>query len=87
MKFIVFRCSRSPDYFVVTDDAHLKGVSAAVRPGDGELERVGEFPEMGEERVAFNEALAKDAIKRQGWYRFESKTYDPVATSPGTMPG
>jgi hypothetical protein len=42
---------------------------------------------MGKDRAAFNEMIAKDAIKTQGYYRFEAKTWDPVAQTPGTLPG
>ena len=87
MKFIVFRCKKAPDYFVVTDEAHLGSLPGGVCPGGGELEKVGEYPELGESRVAFNEAIAKNSIASQGFYRFEAKTFDPVAVSPGTMPG
>ncbi|NIV75631.1 MAG: hypothetical protein GWN37_12555 [Gammaproteobacteria bacterium] len=87
MKFVVFRCTKDRDYFVVTDEPHAAGLKGDLCPSGGELERLGEFAEMGERRVAFNEALAKDAIKRQGYYRFEAKTFDPVAQAPGTMPG
>jgi hypothetical protein len=45
------------------------------------------FDEMGKDRAAFNEMIAKDAIKTQGYYRFEAKTWDPVAQTPGTLPG
>lgn len=86
MTFLVYRCTADPDYFVITDPEHKDKVSAGACPGQGELEEVGEFPELGEERVAFNEAIAKDAIKNQGFYRIESKTFDPVAQAPGTMP-
>ncbi len=86
MKFLVFRCKSDPDYFLITDQDHKAKVSGALCPDGGDLQLVGEFPELGEGRVAFNEKIAKDAIKTQGYYRVESKTFDPVATSPGTMP-
>ncbi len=87
MKFVVFRCTKDRDYFVVTDQSHAGELKGNLCPSGGELERIGEYDEMGEARVAFNEVLAKDAIKRQGYYRFEAKTFDPVAQTPGTMPG
>jgi len=86
MKFTVYRCTNDPDYFVVTDDAHKIAVSGAACPSGGDLSEVGKFAEMGKDRVAFNEALAKDAIKMQGYYRFEAKTWDPVAQTPETIP-
>ena len=86
MTFLVYRCTADPDYFIITDPAHKEKVSGSDCPGGGGIEVVGEFPEMGDERVAFNEAIAKDAIENQGYYRIESKTFDPVAQAPGTMP-
>lgn len=41
---------------------------------------------MGKERVAFDEQLAKDSITSQGYYRFEAKSFDPVAERPLAMP-
>ncbi len=86
MKFTVYRCVDDPDLFVVTDDVHRKDISAAACPGGGGIKEVGRFDEMGEDRAAFNEMLAKDAIKTQGFYRFEAKTWDPVAQAPAAMP-
>lgn len=87
MTFTVYRCIEDPDFFVVTDDAHQKEISGAACPSGGDLKQVGKFDEMGKDRAAFNEMIAKDAIKTQGYYRFEAKTWDPVAQAPGTMPG
>ena len=86
MKFLIYRCTAEPDYFVITDHDHKDRVSGTACPGGGDLEEVGEFPEMGEARVAFNEAIAKDAIKTQGYFRIEAKSFDPVAQAPGTAP-
>ena len=44
------------------------------------------FPEMGEERAAFDEEVAKRSIEENGFYRFHSKTFDPVAEPPRSMP-
>lgn len=41
---------------------------------------------MGEERAAFDEELAKRSIDENGFYRFHSKTFDPVAEPPRSMP-
>jgi len=87
MSFIVYRCSKDPDYFIVTDAEHIANVNAELCPRGGALERIGEYKEMGESRVAFDEGLARNSIERQGYFRFEAKTFDPVATPPGTMPG
>lgn len=89
MKFVVYRCKSDPDYFVVADSDHKDSVSGSkCCPNGGDLEEVGEFPEMGKDRVAFNEDIARDAIKNQGYYVFESESFDPVSERPGTrMPG
>ena len=87
MEFHVFQCKIDRDCFIVTDAAHLDGVTSAVcrTPGDA-LEKVGVFAEMGETRVAFNERLAKNSIDHQGYFRFEAKSFDPVAQAPLAMP-
>jgi hypothetical protein len=88
MTFLIYRCKADPDYFLITDPDHKDAVNGSLCPNGGELEEVGEFPEMGEDRVAFNEDIAKNAIEKQGYYRIESETFDPVSERPGTrMPG
>ena len=82
MKFIVFQCSKSPDYFVVTDNEHIADVKGSLCPGGGELKHVGEYGEMGAERAAFDETLAKAAIAKKGYYRFEAPSMAAVPTSP-----
>lgn len=86
MNFLVYRCVKNPDYFLITDEGHLTQVSGELCPEEGDLELIGEYPEMGESRVAFNESIAKDAIANFGYYQIESKTFDPVAPTPGTLP-
>ena len=51
-----------------------------------ELQKIGVFAEMGGERVAFDETLAKNSIGSQGYYRFQAKTFSPVAEWPLAMP-
>jgi len=87
MKFVIYRHSQDPDHIVVTDEAHRGQLPARALPKRGDVEEIGTYPEMGAKRVAFNEAIAKDAIKNQGYYAFEAKSFDPVAQSPGAMPG
>ena len=88
MKFIVFRCVQDPDYFIVTDEAHVNDLSGERHcPNGGALEKVGEYPEMGDRRLAFDEHIAINSIREHGWYRFEAKSFDPTAQPPGTMPG
>jgi uncharacterized protein YcgL (UPF0745 family) len=87
MKFVVYRCSKAPDYFIVTDEEHRDRVPEAACPDGGKLEEVGRFPEMGDERAAFNETIAKNSIREQGFYRIEAKSFDPVAQRPDSMPG
>jgi hypothetical protein len=36
--------------------------------------------------VAFDEQLAKNSIRSQGFYRFEARSFDPVAERPLAMP-
>lgn len=87
MKFHVFQCKLDRDTFVVTDDAHVGGISAALCPTPGdELEKVGVFSEMGRSRAAFDERLAKNSIQSQGFYRFEARSFNPVAEWPLAMP-
>ena len=82
MRFVVFQCTKDPDYFIVTDQAHEGDMKGALCPNGGDLEEVGDFPEMGKERVAFDETLAKNSIKAQGYYRFEAPSMAPVPPSP-----
>ena len=44
------------------------------------------FAEMGDDRAAFDEGMAKRSIENQGFYRFEAKTFEPVASRPLSMP-
>ena len=89
MKFHVFQCKTDRDFFVVTDDTHLddtlKNPNVSRTPGD-ELEKIGTFDEMGKDRVAFDEGLAKRSIESQGFYRFHSKSLDPLGEPPLAMP-
>ena len=82
MKFVVFQCSKSPDYFIVTDKDHVADVRGSLCPDGGDLKEVGEYPEMGEERAAFDESFATAAIRKQGYYRFEARSMAPVPPSP-----
>jgi hypothetical protein len=87
MEFTIYRFKREQDDFVVTDAEHEGKLTAEKcgMPGD-ELEKVGNFAEMGEERVAFDEGLAKRSIEHQGFYRFHAKTFEPVAKPPISTP-
>lgn len=87
MEFLVFRCKSDRDTFIVTSEAHKASLSGDVCPTHGDiLERVGCFPKMGGRRAAFDEKLAKRSIEQNGYYRFHSKTFDPVAQPPLAMP-
>ncbi len=87
MDFHVFQCKTDRDYFIVTDAAHAESLTAAVCPMAGdEMEKIGVFSEMGDERVAFDEKLAINSINHQGFYRFEAKSLNPVAEAPAAMP-
>ncbi len=87
MNFHVYRCQKDRDTFIVTDGEHLESVGGHLCPtaGDG-LEKVGVFAEMGDGRVAFDETLARNSIGKQGFYRFEAKSFNPVAEWPLAMP-
>ena len=50
------------------------------------LEEIGTFDEMGKDRVAFDEGLAKRSIESQGFYRFHSKSLDLLGEPPLPMP-
>jgi hypothetical protein len=87
MEFHVFQCKSDRDYFIVTDAAHAESMTATVCPTAGdEMEKIGVFSEMGDERVAFDEKLAINSINHQGFYRFEAKSLNPVAEAPAAMP-
>ena len=80
MQFHVFQYKTDKDFFVVTDEDHLdalKNPDVSPTPGE-ELEKVGVFGEMGKERAAFDEEFAKGSIKNQDFYRFHSKSLDPL---------
>lgn len=82
MKFLVFQCSKDPDYFIVTDEAHKREVKGELCPNGGDIQEVGEYPEMGADRAAFDETVAKNSIRKKGYYRFEALSMAAVATSP-----
>lgn len=82
MKFIVFRCSESPDYFVVTDNEHVAHVKKTSCPGGGELEEVGEYTESGQGPAAFDASVAMRAIAGKGYYCFEAPAVAAVAAHP-----
>ena len=89
MEFHVFQCKTDKDFFVVTDEVHLDVLNdpnVSPTPGD-ELEKVGVFGEMGKDRAAFDEDFAKRSIEAQGFYRFHSKSLDPIGEPPLGMPG
>ena len=87
MKFYVYQCKKDPDYFIVTDEDHRDSVKPELCPRGGGLEDVGEFPELGGQRVAFNETLAKNVIQNHGYYVFEAKSFRSEGQPPGPMPG
>ncbi len=86
MEFIVYQCAADPDYFVVTDTAHESKLPKTAGPSKGALKRVGAFAEMGKDRLAFDERLAKSAIGKQGYYLFEATSFAPMPEAP-EMPG
>lgn len=88
MQFHVFQCKTDRDYFIITDAAHCQAAeSGKVCPTPGDrVEKIGVFDEMGKDRVAFDEGLAKRSIESQGYFRFSAKSFDPVAERPMSMP-
>lgn len=72
MKFIVFQCSESPRYFVVTDKEHVADVKRSpFRDGSG-LKEIGGHGGIGEKRVTFDESVAMSSIAEKGYYCFEA---------------
>jgi hypothetical protein len=88
MGFHVFQCQQDQDYFIVTDAEHADQVAKSdLCPSTGDtLKKIGVFEEMGKERAAFDEGLAKRTIAEHGYFRFEAKSFDPVAERPMSMP-
>lgn len=82
MKFVVFQCTEDPEFFIVTDEAHKANVTGELCPNGGKLKEVGDFPEMGEIRAAFDEKLAKESIEARGFYRFEAPSMSAVPPAP-----
>ena len=82
MKFVVFQCTQDPEFFIVTDDAHKANVKGNLCPNGGELKEIGDSPEMGETRAAFDEKVAIESIKAHGFYRFEAPSMAAVPPSP-----
>ena len=82
MEFIVFRCLENPDHFIVTNNVNIEKATGEMCPSGGGIEYVGRYSEMGKERAAFDEVLAKESINRKGFYLFEAKKFAPVPPSP-----
>ena len=68
MQFHVYQSPKDPEHYFVTDQD-----AEAVKLPDGLID-VGMFPEMGEKRAAFNEDIAKSAIRGQGFYEFTARS-------------
>jgi len=85
MQFLVYQYQKDRDCFIVTDPEHeqetLRQASAR-----GPLEKVGKFAEMGSRRAAFDETLAKNSIREQGFYLFTAKSFAPAGEPPLAMP-
>ena len=86
MSFLIYQCTKDPDYFIITDEGHKARVSGRLCPSGGELKALGNFEEMGIERAAFDETLAKNSIEKQGYYRLEVPSRAAVPPAP-EMPG
>ena len=86
MRFIVYQCTKDPDYFIVTDENHVEKAKGEVCPSGGGIEKIGEFAEMGDIRAAFDETIAKNSIEHQGFYLFEAPGFAAIPPAP-EMPG
>ncbi len=82
MNFLLYRFRDDTDHFVVTDEVHLRSLPAELCRSSGGLEKVGEFPEVGKSRQAFDEALAKHDIAAQGYYQFDGHNFTLAAERP-----
>jgi len=86
MTWLVYRFEKERDRFVVTDGEHERAAIEKLSAGGTKLEKVGEFPELGAERAAFDERIARNSIRDHGFYRFTAKSFAPAGQSPMTMP-
>ena len=76
MQFRVYQSPEESDHYFVIDENTVAGKLPAG------LIDVGVFPELGDDRVAFNEKNAKSAIRGQGFYEFTA-TSELVMETPG----
>ncbi len=86
MNFLVYQETKDPEYFIITDDAHRAQAYEALGVGGGDLKPVGSFKEMGDKRLAFDEAEAKASIKKKGYYKAHAQHLADVPIAP-EMPG
>jgi hypothetical protein len=86
MNFLVYQDTKDPEYFIITDDAHRAQAYESLGVEGGDLKPIGSFKEMGEKRVAFNEAAAKASIKKLGYYKAHAEHMADMPIAP-EMPG
>lgn len=87
MNFFIYQCTEDSEYFVVTDAAKKDKLDPRECPCcRSELKPIGRFEEMGERRVAFDEAQAKAVIRKQVYYKFHAEHLAGVPIAP-EMPG
>ncbi len=86
MNFLVYQDTKEPEYFIVTDDAHKDQAYKNLGVAQGDLKAIGSFEEMGERRVAFDEMMAKAAIKKKGYFKAHAEHLADVPMAP-EMPG
>lgn len=79
MRFSIFRLKNEPHTFVVTEHESNETVTGTQigLPGE-ELELIAISAEEGSEREGFDEILAKQAIEKEGYYKFHSGTFYKV---------
>tara|TARA_B100000315_G_C14542569_1_gene571638 strand:- start:992 stop:1243 length:252 start_codon:yes stop_codon:yes gene_type:complete len=82
MKFHVFQSSNDPNHYVVTDEGHMEDGTTTKKYRLDKMIDLGSYAELGDRRVAFNEQIAKGAIRSRGAYEFDA-TSGIVTHTPG----
>lgn len=73
MTFLIFRSREDPAHYLVTDEDHLWDRQVRLQTNPPEMVRLGRFAPMGARRAAFNEKIAKSAIRAHGYYEFDAR--------------
>lgn len=86
MNFLVYQDTKEPEFFIITDDAHRAQVYDTLGVSGGDLKPIGSFKEMGDQRLAFDEAEAKASIKKKGYFKARAEHLADMPIAP-EMPG